>query len=214
MIKLSKHTIPDVLAKNGAKWTAELLAIIAAGKKPSEYLKGKYRHKEVKTAVLEETSGKCAYCESKILHITYGDIEHILPKHGDINLSFSWPNLTAACDVCNTNKGIKIVIDPFSVDPINYVYFLGPMLFPKNSSYDAMSAETILKLNRTALLEKRKELLDRLNLARERMKSHPVLEEKILLYASLKESQTSSNEEYSACARDFFESCDKVDAIS
>ena len=33
------------------------------------------------SAPIDETHGKCAYCESKIKHIDYGDIEHILPKN-------------------------------------------------------------------------------------------------------------------------------------
>jgi uncharacterized protein (TIGR02646 family) len=47
--------------------------------------------------------GKCAYCESKIVHIDYGHIEHFRPKsvYTFRRLVFDWNNLFLACAKCN-----------------------------------------------------------------------------------------------------------------
>src|SRR4051794_19317694 len=104
MIKLKKGKQPQVLADNAADWTKIVVDKLVAGVKPTKTEKGRYNHPEVKTALVAETQGKCAYCESKIRHVSYGDIEHVVPKSDDPNKWFDWLNLTLACDVCNTNK--------------------------------------------------------------------------------------------------------------
>src|SRR5436853_4660489 len=109
MIYLNKGAKPEILAEHAKNWTTELLEAIAAGTSLSEARKRRYNHDDIKQALLAETYGKCAYCESKIRHITYGDIEHIVPKSVDPSLSYEWDNLTLACDVCNTEKVITRV---------------------------------------------------------------------------------------------------------
>src|SRR5437660_11067609 len=104
MIKLSKTDEPAVLIERKADWTRTLVEKGARGEEPSDGEKNRYRHPDIKQALIAETHGKCAYCESKLLHITYGDVEHIVPKSAKIELSFQWKNLTLACDRCNTNK--------------------------------------------------------------------------------------------------------------
>lgn len=74
MIKLQKGPEPNVLQADAERWTAELLA---AGDK-AKAKNSRYGHPDVKAALIAETNGKCAYCESKLLHIAYGDVEHIV----------------------------------------------------------------------------------------------------------------------------------------
>jgi uncharacterized protein (TIGR02646 family) len=105
MIKLLKGDKPQVLKDNAATWGKTLVDKKARGEKPTDPDKARYRHPDIKVALIAETHGKCAYCESKLLHIAYGDIEHITPKSVKIELSVEWQNLTLACDRCNTNKG-------------------------------------------------------------------------------------------------------------
>ncbi|MFD2781156.1 HNH endonuclease [Novosphingobium pokkalii] len=105
MIRLSKGDEPAVLSNNAAVWTAELLDALEHRPADVPGIKGRYNHPTVKAALKAETSEKCAYCESKMLHVTFGDIEHIVPKSADPKLTFDWENLTLACDVCNTKKG-------------------------------------------------------------------------------------------------------------
>ena len=71
-----------------------------------------YRDSEVKDALVKLFKGKCAYCESKFLHIYPGDVEHFRPK-GEIEeanppkkpgyywLASDWDNLLLSCRNCN-----------------------------------------------------------------------------------------------------------------
>ncbi|MBM4032553.1 MAG: hypothetical protein FJ291_12315 [Planctomycetes bacterium] len=68
----------------------------------------------MKKALIAMQHGKCCFCESKITHITYGDVEHFRPKAGYRQqpdeqlrrpgyywLAYEWSNLFLACELCN-----------------------------------------------------------------------------------------------------------------
>ncbi|QNQ10743.1 retron system putative HNH endonuclease [Sphingomonas alpina] len=164
---MAKGPAPAILAQNGAQWRADLLAILGRGDKPSEAIKGRYRHKDIKAAIIEETHGKCAYCESKVRHITHGDIEHIVPKSKVPAKAYDWPNLTLACDVCNENKGDHYsndpalsqdnLIDPYVDDPHDHFLFMREVVAARPDSLRAKATEVIIKLNRGELMERRRE---------------------------------------------------------
>ncbi len=73
-----------------------------------------YAHREVKIALIEDQHGKCAFCESKVRHVSPGDVEHYRPKAavcqsmedplerpGYFWLAYAWENLLFACEMCN-----------------------------------------------------------------------------------------------------------------
>ena len=93
------ETTPGPLQRNAGRWTRELLA--ARSKKQKKRISNRYRHPEVKSALVDLFDGKCAYCESKITHIEYGHIEHYRPKSTFPEKTFEWSNLLLACGVCN-----------------------------------------------------------------------------------------------------------------
>ena len=160
MISITKGAIPAVLAANAAAWTANLIGKLNNGPPPTKTDKGRYNHEEIKAALLQETRGKCAYCESKLRHVTYGDIEHVVPKSTDPNLWFEWQNLTIACDVCNTNKGSHDgLIDPYTVDPSVHLWVIGEFVWPAPGSDLGIVAERTLGLNRADLLDRRRDRL-------------------------------------------------------
>ncbi|MFC3160233.1 TIGR02646 family protein [Chryseobacterium arachidis] len=77
-----------------------------------------YKDKCVRKTLLEMFQGKCAYCESKIITIYNGDIEHFRPK-GEIQeakpskpgyywLAAEWENLLFACPFCNQTNTHEI----------------------------------------------------------------------------------------------------------
>ncbi|MCP3476508.1 HNH endonuclease [Bradyrhizobium sp. CCGUVB1N3] len=158
MIRLTKGLMPARLQRHAAQWTQELLAAIAAGEKAEELRKSKYNHKDIKDAIKGETHNKCAYCESNPNHVTFGDIEHILPKSVKPELTYDWSNLTLACDICNTKKrDNEGFIDPYTEDPGDHLQFLGPMLRAKDEH--GRNTSVGLDLNRIALIERRHEKL-------------------------------------------------------
>lgn len=204
MIRLTKLPSPMVLAANAAAWTEELLEEIAGGGDRVEARKARYRTPGIKEALKEETHGKCAYCESKPLHVTHGDIEHIVPKSESPELTFDWSNLTLACDVCNTRKGSKLgLLDPYACDPENEFEFLGPMIFHRFGRAAAELTRIELDLNRVELLEKRRDHLQRL---RDQFEKHelnpdPVLRD--LLLSAARAFESSAEREFAACTRAF-----------
>lgn len=204
MIKLTKLEKPDILKNNAAQWTQVLLDRLAANIKPSDSEKNRYRHPEIKAILVKETHGKCAYCESKLLHITYGDVEHIVPKSTKAEVAFEWNNLTLACDVCNTNKSDKFshgvgFIDPYLKDPSDHFYFLGPIIYAKPGDADARLTEETLKLNRVELIERRCERMRYLRDQVEVIRHAPAHLRDTLIQCLTEEAH--ADKEYAAVAR-------------
>ncbi|MDP2832509.1 MAG: retron system putative HNH endonuclease [Pseudomonadota bacterium] len=101
MTRVERAAKPAVIEQNQVAWTQALLD--AATKEDKKRAEKKYRHLEIKRALVSMFHGKCAYCESKILHVDYGHIEHFRPKSKPEfrSLAFEWRNLLLSCAVCN-----------------------------------------------------------------------------------------------------------------
>ena len=77
-----------------------------------------YTKKDVKAALIKLFRGKCAYCESKFLHVYSGDVEHFRPKSqraeanptrpGYYWLAADWDNLFLSCRNCNQQLSHEI----------------------------------------------------------------------------------------------------------
>jgi uncharacterized protein (TIGR02646 family) len=122
MIRIRKQQKPpNVLTTKGkAKRRAMSSAYSRAsanydsGKKKFDFDKTIYGHETVKEALIKSQQGKCFLCESKVTHISYGDVEHFRPKGGfrqsDSDalgkpgyywLAYEWSNLFFVCQLCN-----------------------------------------------------------------------------------------------------------------
>lgn len=104
-----------MLLDKGSTSTLALCRLIdqGAGQK-LEFDKGIYGAQEVKQALSRAQHDKCCFCESKISHIAFGDVEHFRPKAayrasadeperkpGYYWLAYEWSNLYFACEQCN-----------------------------------------------------------------------------------------------------------------
>jgi uncharacterized protein (TIGR02646 family) len=110
---------PNSLAKNGEKWTKELLDAIAEAKNKGTKVPEKFYVKYKQADVLEALKrmygdnifSYCCYCESIINIVSYEQIEHRIPKRKTQNKypekTYDWNNLHLACSKCNGNKGNK-----------------------------------------------------------------------------------------------------------
>lgn len=167
MIKLFKSKKPQILEKNAEKWTQEYLKAIDGEIPLTDAVSHRYNHPEIKRALEEETFGKCAYCESKLSHVSYGDVEHILPKSRNArpDLYVDWGNLTLSCEMCNrSGKGSYynpqlLLVNPYKDNPEDYFFFLGPMISIRSAEPRAPETINVLDLNRAALVERRTERL-------------------------------------------------------
>lgn len=135
MIKVKRSAKPSILREKATEWTQKLLDAVDEPKEKKK-AEGKYRHKQIKEALVKMFHGKCAYCESMITHIDYGHIEHFRPKSLPAYraFTFEWTNLLLACGVCNGSeqKGMKFpseleggpFVNPCDEEPDDHFDFL------------------------------------------------------------------------------------------
>jgi len=204
MIKLHKGPEPAVLARNATEWTTELLDAIASEDDADAIKSSRYGHQEVKQALLDETNEKCAYCESKPLHVTFGDVEHICPKGIDPLRAYDWENLTLACSVCNNKKRAKQgIVDPYLEEPEAAFEFYGPMLIEVAGVANAKRTRIELDLNRKELLSQRGEQLAKIRSELLENRANPDVTERSLTEEAIIAHYENRSSQFSACARHF-----------
>lgn len=126
MIHINKlgEPIPKVLSANGAIETQALCANYDADNTYFEERESKdlfkssiYGHPDVKNSLVRIQNHKCCFCESRVTHISDGDVEHFRPKAmwlqenvdgtkskikpGYYFLAYDWDNLLLSCQMCN-----------------------------------------------------------------------------------------------------------------
>lgn len=208
MIRVERTAKPDVLVKKQGAWTASLLdAATDAARKRAE---NKYRHKDIKAALVAMFHGKCAYCESKITHIDYGHIEHFRPKsHPRFrSLTFEWGNLLLSCARCNgaEQKGAHFpgaaeggpLVNPCEDEPQEHFDFVfdprARLASVVGRTPRGKTTEKLLGLNRPELRAHRSYLVDILRALSLLAKSDPDARRLIL-------EACRDNAEYAAFAR-------------
>jgi len=116
---------PQILGDRGAALTAELCSKVDAGERPS-FDRDVYGAAEVKQALGAAQHDKCCFCESKLGHAQFGDVEHFRPKgsaqqradaqptKGYYWLAYTWENLYLSCAVCNQRhkRGLFPLVNP------------------------------------------------------------------------------------------------------
>jgi uncharacterized protein (TIGR02646 family) len=118
VIRINKPAqAPLILRDRGVRATRSLCQQYDADREPCKewsFDSGLYGAKSVKNALQTAQHNKCAFCESKVSHVAYGDVEHFRPKAGyrqspnDILvqpgyywLAYEWSNLLFCCQLCN-----------------------------------------------------------------------------------------------------------------
>jgi uncharacterized protein (TIGR02646 family) len=204
MIRIRKSAAPDVLVANAAVWTAEYAGLVAAGRSSAF---ARHRHPDIKAAVLRETHHKCAYCEAKMRHVDFGDVEHVYPKRHRPDLVVAWTNLTLACAVCNTFKAhyystTSPLVHPYEEDPATHVVFLGPMVFHIPGDAKGERTWKRLRLNRVELLERRAERLEAIQTLIDRWKHLDDPNDRDLIRAEILR-ECADDREFAAAIRAF-----------
>jgi len=172
VIKVRRISKPALLKKKSHIWTKALLACVNA----SDWNKqlNKYRNPKIREALETMFHGKCAYCESKISHISFGNIEHYRPKRLFPQYAFLWRNLLLACERCNNAKLDHFpdatqggpLINPVKHDPERHFrFFYDPVaklatVIP--TTKQGKTTEQRLKLNRPDLRSHRSITIKRL----------------------------------------------------
>lgn len=172
-----------ILAKKHKDWTIELLDHLKKGNPIPKELSKKYRLLSIKKQVIAESKGKCIYCESQLCTvdfdkkgkvkdfypiISFGDVEHILPKSKFRHLTFKWENLGFICSVCNVSKldyydSTYPLLDPYIDNPEDHLFTIGPMVSAKLHSRRGKATIREIQLNRKGLVDARQNALDALS---------------------------------------------------
>ncbi len=199
MIKLARLTLNDALRARTTERAARLRQYLDAGEDPPEALLNSYRDPELKQHLVEEAHGKCVYCESKITHVYFGDVEHMKPKTLFPAERLDVTNLALACAMCNNAKGnfwdngIPF-LDPYADEPIEELLALGFIVAHRPGRQRARLTIAKLDLNRLALVERRKERVELLQALADQYVQAPIGPIKDLLRAELCQHADSSGE--------------------
>jgi uncharacterized protein (TIGR02646 family) len=213
MIKLTRMAVPNVLRTRVEQRAARLREILRAGNDPPQALLDSYRDPELKAHLVAEAHGKCAYCESKITHVYFGDIEHIKPKSRFPAESLDPENLVLACALCNNSKGdfweeATPLLNPYSDEPNQEMLALGYLIARRPGRNRARLTIEQLALNRQALLERRKERIELLQSLADQFMLEPPGRVKDLLRSELCRQATDEGE-YAMIVRAYLEAaCD------
>lgn len=165
VIKISKKSEPKVLKDNAKNWLNDVIQKKTAGEKIRKTVYSRFNsNREIKETIIEESHGKCSYCESAMLAVSHGDIEHITPLDFDHTLAFEWMNLILSCTKCNHNKLIYFdlaepLLNPVVDDPEKHLSTEGHWI-RGIAKTKGPKTESKIELNRGALLEKRLEQLE------------------------------------------------------
>ena len=206
MIAVNRSLKPAILREKEADWLAALRRVVTDAEK--KRATNKYRHPQIKNALKILFHGKCAYCESKIEHVSDAHIEHYRPKSKYPELTFDWNNLLLACGKCNSAryKGGKFpgadangpYINPCADDPEEHFQFVYDSKAKIASVYGITArgetTETDLGLNRPDLRTHRSVQIKRLAFIASKAKTDPVAQR-------LLDEAKQADAEYAAFAR-------------
>jgi hypothetical protein len=215
MIKLTRTPLEAALQLRLNALELDLLRHLDAGTPPPQAILDGYRYPPLKAHLIKESRGKCVYCESKITHVYYGDVEHIRPKSIFPRERLHVSNLALACALCNNAKkdywdATYCLIDPFTDNPADEILSLGYMVVRKPGRDRARITIEKVDLNRPALLERRKELIERIQPLADQYVLAPAGALKDLLLVELKKL-AADDSEYSLSVRAYLKAVCEID---
>lgn len=109
----------------------------------------------------ERQHHKCAFCESKVEHVSRYHIEHYRPKARFPGFIFQWDNWLISCGRCNEAKwshfpdcdGLPCLVNPAAEDPALHIEFMG--YTPIGLTMRGEQTIELLQLRRSPLEEER-----------------------------------------------------------
>lgn len=167
MIRVSKGAKPPVLVRSESGWTDEYRRLRDGDDSVPAAAATRYRHPDIKAAVMRDSHDKCIYCESRPSAVDWGHVEHMMPKSAFPHLVVDWNNLGFVCGRCNVAKGDyhderARLVDPFREEPADFFWFAGPLMLGAPGNDRGRVSVRKLGLDRAELIERRVDHLRRL----------------------------------------------------
>lgn len=162
-------------------------------------LQANYKAPVNKAALETACFQKCMYCESKVSHVYFGDVEHIKPKAQFPALEFVWDNLGYVCARCNNAKSnhwntASPLIDPFTEDPPDHLAGVGAWVWHRNGSQRGEYTQRTLDLNRSDLIERRVDRIQQIRNLVDRVHRTQDAQLRVLILNDLESSLTDDSE--------------------
>lgn len=212
MIKINKFPKPAVLVANEGAWTDEYIRFKNGDAAVPKAAQFRYRHPDLKEALREEASDKCIFCESKISHVFPGETDHIIPVSKKIEYVVKWDNLGYVCKECNRFKSNYHddnlpLLNPFVDDPKDYLIFFGPLVLAKTGKNRGQITAELLQLSRAALVERKKERIEKVKALLDRAQTLPEGEAREFLISQAKK-EADPEREFSATIGAYLQATD------
>ncbi|MBN1935937.1 MAG: hypothetical protein JW934_14800 [Anaerolineae bacterium] len=164
MIQVNRGTGPDGFAARSAQWQEQFAKARQQNPKLSAARFWDQVRSEIRpyAQILDQIFyNKCAFCESKMAHVSRPQIEHYYPKSKFPERMFNWQNWLLSCAQCNEIKGTYFpfcddrpcLLDPASEDPGDHIDFLRAQILYK--TWRGQETISLLELNRISLQEER-----------------------------------------------------------
>lgn len=214
MIKLTRRDMAPELRARVEEHRQRLKDLLRNGDTPPQTLLDSYRDPQLKAHLVAETHGKCIYCESKITHVYFGDVEHIKPKSRFPSERLDPENLALACALCNNAKSefwddVTPLLNPYIDEPDQELFAFGFWVTHRSGHPRAKLSIEQFGLNRQALLERRKERIELLKPLADQYIVCPAGALKNLLRDELSADKRAVDREYALMVRTFLEAaCD------
>ena len=216
MIRLTRSPLPQAVQVDLEQRAAQLLECLENEEVPPAVVLNAYKNAPLKTHLVAEANGKCAYCESKITHVYFGDVEHIRPKESFPKERLNPANLCLSCALCNNAKGnfwseATPLLNPYVDDPDYHLLLFGTYLIRRNGSERARLSIERLGLNRQALLERRRERFQQLQPLADQYANTPPGDVRDLIREELLR-EAADDAEYALVVRTFLKAVCDIEA--
>ncbi len=176
MIQIDRGPEPDGFAGHSNEWWNEFQQAKAQNPKLSagvfwSRVRRRRAMQNYAQMLYKAFYGKCAFCESRMKHVSPAHIEHYRPKSKKVFQSrmFKWDNWLLSCPMCNTNKSTKFyncdgqpcLIDPTAEDPGEHLDFIKAQILHKTDRGQKTIKQ--IKLYRPDLTKERTQWLISIN---------------------------------------------------
>ena len=156
MVSLERIRVPSKITRalKGVNLSKKLRALLLLRIKfengEVEKFKVPSKWKPAKTQLIEESHGKCSFCECEIPSHQHGDVEHYRPKSIYWWMSYTIDNYLLSCEICNQRKSNTFEVRnnrelcgqlPLENDDIGIEEFLEPFTISPN--LEEFDTETI-----------------------------------------------------------------------